>query len=65
MNKKIYMKPTMNVVKIQHQAHLLAGSITGTNTNLDDGDGFTIGGGGSGPARAPGIGDDWDDDWPV
>ena len=55
MNKKDYkdyQKPTMNVVKIQHQAHLLAGSgeITDENDNLG-GDGFVIGGGGSGGGR--------------
>ena len=58
MNKKIYMKPTMNVVKIQHQAHLLAGSIDSVNGG-DTGIGF--GGGGSGPARARSFGGDWDD----
>ena len=26
MNKKDYLKPTMKVVKLQQQAHLLAGS---------------------------------------
>ena len=57
MNKKIYMKPTMNVVKIQHQAHLLSGSIDSVNSNA----GITIGGGGGGPARARSHGGDWDD----
>ena len=26
MKKKLYEKPTMNIVKLQHQTHLLAGS---------------------------------------
>ena len=26
MNKKDYQKPTMKVVKLQHQCHILAGS---------------------------------------
>ena len=30
MNKKAYQKPAMQVVKIQHQGHLLAGTETGT-----------------------------------
>ena len=41
--KREYMKPTMNVVELQHQHQLLAGSITGVQTtDLGDGDGFTI-----------------------
>ncbi len=31
MNKKDYQKPTMQVVKLQHQCHILAGS-----TGVDD-----------------------------
>ena len=27
MIKKEYMKPTMQVVKVQHQSHILAGSL--------------------------------------
>ena len=27
MTKKEYMKPTMQVVKVQHQSHILAGSL--------------------------------------
>ena len=26
MKRKTYMTPTMNIVKLQHQSHLLAGS---------------------------------------
>lgn len=29
MKRKDYQKPTMHVVKLQHQAHLLAGSVSG------------------------------------
>ena len=51
--KKEYMKPTMNVVKIQHKCQILAGSITG----VEGGDtGITGGGPGSGPARARSYG---------
>ena len=30
MKKKVYQKPTINVVKLQHQTHILAGSIPDT-----------------------------------
>ena len=33
--KKTYLKPTMQVVHLQHQHQLLAGSLTSTSTNLD------------------------------
>ncbi len=45
MIKKDYQKPTMKVVKIQHQSHILAGSgpqtlrgtnASGTGSNDDD-----------------------------
>ena len=53
--KKNYCKPTMNVVKIQH-SQMLCASITG----VEGGDtGNTVGGPGSGPARARSFG--WDD----
>ena len=29
MKTKVYQKPTMNVVKLQHQAHLLQASVNG------------------------------------
>ena len=29
MKRKDYLKPTMHVVQLQHQAHLLAGSASG------------------------------------
>lgn len=35
--KKIYFRPTMQVVTLQHQHHLLAGSrFASINSNLDD-----------------------------
>ncbi len=43
MKKKIYNKPTMEVVEIKATQQLLAGSVK------------TIDGGGSGPALAPGM----------
>ena len=38
MKKKEYMKPEMQVVKIQQQRQILAGSVdaNGMNTNLQD-----------------------------
>lgn len=38
MTKKEYMKPKMEVVKIQQQCQILAGSVdaNGMNTNLQD-----------------------------
>ena len=33
MIKKDYMKPTMNVVQLKHQTHILAGSLTGVSTS--------------------------------
>ena len=55
MKKQMYQKPTMNVVKIQH-SQMLCASITG----VESGDtGITVGGPGSGPARARSFG--WDD----
>ena len=38
MTKKDYMKPKMEVVKIQQQRQILAGSVdaNGMNTNLQD-----------------------------
>ncbi len=59
MKKQAYQKPAMRVVKIQHQQHLLAGSIENVNSNA--GIGYGGGGGGSGPARSRGF-DGWDDD---
>ena len=60
--KKVYQKPAMMVVQLQHQCSILTGSdITSTSGNA----GLNYRGGGSGPARARqhgGIGlDDWDE----
>ena len=57
--KKIYMKPDMKVVVLQHRCQILAGSeVRGVSGNGD----MDYGGGGSGPARARQHGGiDWDD----
>ena len=58
--KKEYMKPTMKVVKIQHQSHILVDSVH----NLNSGDtGLKLGGAGNGDARARSFDgfDDWDE----
>lgn len=36
MSKKEYMKPSMEVVKLQQQSQILAGSQEGMNTQLQD-----------------------------
>jgi hypothetical protein len=41
--KKQYLKPTMNVVKLQHQCQILTGSVQSIYTNLGS-DGFILGG---------------------
>lgn len=46
MSKKEYQKPALRVVILQHQTHLLAGSV-----NDIGGDEFNYGGGGNGPGR--------------
>ncbi len=40
--KKTYLKPDMQVVQLQHQHQLLAGSLTSTRTNLDPEDDLEI-----------------------
>ena len=38
MTKKEYQKPVMEVIKLQHESQILAGSVTSvTTTGLDDG----------------------------
>lgn len=37
MKRKDYQKPTMNIVKLQHQTHLLAGSGKPSMRNSIDG----------------------------
>jgi len=59
MNKKAYQKPTMRVVRIQHQQIICTSNV---NTVISGDTGIGYGGGGSGPAHARGFGD-WDDDW--
>ena len=39
MIKKAYQKPTTNVVKLQHQTHILAGSIQTLQGPNNSGDG--------------------------
>ena len=52
MKKREYMKPTVRVVQLHHQCHILAGSDFSTiGTNLEDDEDFIYGGGGSGPGR--------------
>lgn len=51
MKKKEYVKPEQRVVLLQHRTMLLAGSVTGVDSNLDDEDEFIFGGGGNGPGR--------------
>ena len=59
--KKNYQKPSMKVIKIQHQG-IICQSVNGVGGN----GGFDLGGGGSGPARARSFGgidwDDWDEE---
>jgi hypothetical protein len=57
MNKKAYLKPAMSVVKIQHQSHILAGSLRRVSNNVD----LNYGGGGTGEAQSRGY-DVWEDD---
>lgn len=36
MNKKVYQEPTMIVVKLQHQCHILTGSAVETRRGVQD-----------------------------
>lgn len=59
--KKNYQKPTMDVVVLQHQCNLLAGSPEVKNVE-SNGTGMRLGGAGSGPARSRGDNmDDWEE----
>jgi hypothetical protein len=51
IKKKIYDKPMMEVVNTKTTQQLLMGSVTDIDGNADIG----YGGGGSGPALAPGM----------
>ena len=57
--KKIYSKPAMHVVRIQHSG-IICTSVTDTDGNA----GLNYRGGGSGPARARSLGgwDDWEEE---
>ena len=59
--KKIYSKPSMTVVKIQHQGIICT---SGEVENVGGNAGFGFGGGGNGPNRARSYGgwDDWDEE---
>ncbi|MBO7117010.1 MAG: hypothetical protein J6V87_08195 [Prevotella sp.] len=58
MQKKIYDKPTVEVVIIKTTQQLLIGSVTDINNNVD----IDFGGGGNVPALAPGFDFDMDFD---
>ena len=61
--KKMYQKPEIQVVTINHGVQLLAGSNKG-GIGLKSNAGFTLGGGYDGEGRSRGCDDDWDDeDW--
>lgn len=36
MNKRVYQKPKVNVIELQHQTHILSGSIQ-NNVNMEYG----------------------------
>ena len=41
MKKKYYIKPTLNVVQLQHKCHMLSGSVQDVETsNLEDFEGY-------------------------
>ncbi len=58
MNKKKYLQPMLQTMKVESQNQLLAGSVTNVNCNAD----MKYGGGGTGAARAGEGGDVWDDE---
>ena len=57
------MVPGMAVVKLQHQSHILSGSIRGMSSNLSEEDALNYGGGGSGEVRTKESGSIWDEEW--
>ena len=66
--KKMYQKPEIQVVTINHSVQLLAGSDgLGGQKNFrqfNSNAGFNLGGGSDGEGRSRGCDDDWDDeDW--
>lgn len=63
--KKTYLNPTMVVVKLQHQTHLMdesTAAIQSLSTNLGD-DAIGFGGAGSGSARTKESNGIWDEEW--
>jgi hypothetical protein len=60
--KKVYLQPTMTVVKVQQRTALLLTSANTVSTNMTGDDAIDYGGGSNGPARARSYGGiDWDD----
>ena len=58
--KKVYLAPTMTVVRLQPQGLLMSSNFSTITGNA----GFTYGGGGSGSARTREQDNIWDDeDW--
>ena len=58
MNKKVYNKPEMKIVLLQHKCQILSGSpVTGINGNAN----LRYGQGNSGTARSRSS-EDWDDE---
>ena len=61
MNKKVYQKPTMQVVAVKAQQHLLNNTVGAVKTVNASGIFEPEISGGSGTARSRGC-DDWDDE---
>ena len=62
--KKMYQKPEIQVVTINHSVQLLAGSNSKNFRQFNSNAGFNLGGGSDGEGRSRGCDDDWnDEDW--
>ena len=62
--KKIYLQPTMMVVRLQQQSIICTSKVSSVSTNLTGDDAIGYGGGSSTQsARVKGNTVDWDDDW--
>ena len=62
--KKMYQKPEIQVVTINHGVQLLQSSNTKNFKQFNSNAGFNLGGGSDGEGRSRGCDDDWDDeDW--
>ena len=59
--KKIYMIPSMVVVKLQHQSMICESLVQTFNNSTGEGIGY--GGGGSGEANTKQSGSIWDEEW--